>query len=174
MTQSEGNKQESGKKRKTDIGDVVGWIGAIWCVIAIIWQPFDFFSLHGYQVIAESLDIEFIFAKRIAVFICSMNITIYLIALSVICSSEDSYDASKMTAGTRVLITIVAIIVARLAVLLYALISNYMLGFYYTADDRMMGINCLGVWGILSVVVIVWGWMAAISEFRSLSLGRRS
>ena len=171
MTQSEGNKQGNGKKRKTDIGDVVGWIGAIWCIIAIIWQPIDFFVLHGYQVIAEALGAEYRDISYMAAVICGMNMSIYIFALAAI---RDACDKAEMTAGARVLMTIIAIIIARLALLLYASISNQVLAAYYAGDNLVLHSICLLIWLVLSLSVISAICKTSIGEFQFLFLGRRS
>lgn len=171
MSQSEGSKQGNGKKRKTDAGDVVGWIGAIWCIIAIIWQPLDFFGLHGYQVIAEALGAEYRDISLMAAVICGMNMTIYIVALAAI---RDACDNAEMTAGAHVLMTIIAIIIARLALLLYASISNQVLVTYYAGDNPVLHSLYLLIWFILSLAVISAIWKTAIGEFQFLFLGRKS
>lgn len=116
MSQSEGSKQGSGKKRKTDIGDVVGRIGEIWCFLGIIWQYIDLVMLHGADKLYETLHMDYSWVGLWGI----SNAIFWLDALLVCSVLKEMRGSETITVGVQILGTVAAVVATRIIVWAYA------------------------------------------------------
>lgn len=116
MTQSEGNKQGGAKKRKTDMGDVVGRIGEIWCFSGIIWQFIDLVMLHGADKLYETLHMDYFWIGLWGI----SNAIFWLAASSACLFLNELRERETITAGVQILGTVVAVVATRIIVWAHA------------------------------------------------------
>lgn len=152
MTQSEGSKQGNGKKRKTDIGDVVGRIGEIWCFLGIIWQVIDLGMLHGADKLNEMFHMSDLwiitFGITNAIFwLCAFGICIWLVEIR---------ERKTITAGVQILGTVVAVVAARIIVWEYSqIVARTFTAFNYQEVEFAQVCLMMFAWFIIANVILL-------------------
>lgn len=148
MTQSEGNKQGSDNKRKTDMGDVAGKIGIIWCSAAIVWQVIDLVILHGADKLNEMFHMGdlwiIVFGITNAIFwCCALNICLWLVEIR---------ERETITAGVQILGTVGAVVAARVVVWEYAqVVGRTFTALYYQEIARVW--PSMFAWFIVAIII---------------------
>lgn len=151
MTQSEGNKQGGAKKRKTDMGDVVGKIGIIWCSAAIVWQVIDLVILHGADKLYETLHMDYFWIGLWGI----TNAMFWLAALLACNYLNEIRRRETITVGVQILGTVVAVVAARIIVWEYSqIVARMFTAFYYQEVEPARVILLMIAWFFAADIII--------------------